>query len=422
MKDKFDVLNKYNFWSDKYPTTGYLRDLYTNKIFESIDNRLIKVLVGQRRVGKSYILRQLISRLIDGGVNKENIIYINKELTDFDFIKDYKDLDELVNIYRQELKPDGKIWLFLDEIQNIEGWEHLINSYSQDYVDSYEVFLTGSNSKMLSGELATLLSGRYIEFQIYPFSFAEYIGITNKEKTKQSYIDYMESGGLPELFMLPNEETKRNYVSAVKDTVLLRDIIQRHNIKDAKLLEDLFVYLVNNASNLLSITNIVNYFKSKGRTTTYDTVSNYIGYIEDTFIIHKAERYDIRGKDTISGNSKYYINDLSFKNYIYPGFGFGVGYKLENLIYLELRRAGYEVYVGALRDKEIDFVAKKDDRVIYIQSSYILTDEQTIKREYSPLQSIEDNYEKFVVSLDDMAFPSNKGIKHVQAWGLGNLL
>ena len=422
MKDKFDVLIKYNFWGDKYPTTGYTRDLYTNKIFESIDNRLIKVLVGQRRVGKSYILRQLISRLINEGVNKENILYINKELTDFDFIKDFKDLDELVDVYRQELKPEGKIWLFVDEIQNIEGWEHLINSYSQDYVDSYEVFLTGSNSKMLSGELATLLSGRYIEFQIYPFSFAEYIGITNKENNKQSYIDYMESGGLPELFMLPNEETKRNYVSAVKDTVLLRDIIQRHSIKDAKLLEDIFVYLVNNASNLVSITNIVNYFKSKGRTTTYDTVSNYIGFIEDTYVIHRAERFDIRGKDTISGNCKYYINDLAFKNYIYPEYGYGVGYKLENLIYLELRRAGYEVYVGALRDKEIDFVAKKDDRVIYIQSAYILTDEQTIKREYTPLESIEDNYEKFVVSLDDVAFPSNKGIKHVQAWGLGSLL
>lgn len=292
----------------------------------------------------------------------------------------------------------------------------MINSYSQDYIDSYEVFLSGSNSKMLSGELATLLSGRYIKFQIFPFSFDEYLGITNNENTKQNFIDYMESGGLPELYMLPNEETKRNYISAIKDTVLLRNIIQRHKIKDAKLLGDLFVYLVNNSSNLISITNIVKYFKFNGRTTTYDTASNYIGYIEDTFIIHKAERYDIHGKETLSGNCKYYINDLSFKNYIYPGFGYGVGYKLEILVYLELRRAGYEVFVGALRDKEIDFVAKKEDRIIYIQSSYILSDEQTIQREYSPLQYIEDNYEKYVVSLDEVSFPSNKGIKHIQAW------
>lgn len=422
MKEKYEALRKYNFWDKEYPASGYPRDLYTDKIFKSTGNRLIKVLVGQRRVGKSYILRQLIYRLIESGVNNKNIIYINKEFTDFDFIKDYKDLDELIKVYREELNPEGKVWLFIDEIQNVEGWEHLINSYSQDFVDSYEVFISGSNSKMLSGELATLLSGRYFEFQIFPFSFNEYIGITKKENTKQSFIDYMESGALPELFMLSNEETKRNYISAIKDTVLLRDIIQRHNIKDAKLLDDMFSYLVNNASNLISITNIVNYFKSLGRNTTYDTISNYIGYIEDSFIIHRAERYDIRGKDTLSGNSKYYINDLSFRNYLYPGFGYGVGYKLENLIYIELRRYGYEVYVGTFRDKEVDFVAKKEDRVIYIQSSYILADEQTIQREYSPLESIEDNYEKFVVSLDDISFPSNKGIRHIQAWNFSNVI
>lgn len=169
---------------------------------------------------------------------------------------------------------------------------------------------------------------------------------------------------------------------------------------------------------MISITNIVNYFKSNKRKTTYDTVANYIGYIEDTYLIHKVERYDIRGKDTISGNSKYYINDLSFKNYLYTGFGYGVGYKLENLVYLELRRAGFEVYVGAMREKEIDFVAKKADRVIYIQSTYLMVDEQTAKREYAPLEAVQDNYEKIVVSLDDITLPSNEGIRHVQAWKL----
>lgn len=167
-----------------------------------------------------------------------------------------------------------------------------------------------------------------------------------------------------------------------------------------------------------SITNTVNYFKSNGRRTTYDTISNYIGYIEDTFLIHRAERYDIRGKETVSGNCKYYINDLSFKNYLYPGFGYGIGYKLENLVYLELRRAGYEVYVGALRNKEVDFVAKKGDRVVYLQSAYIMADEQTAHREYVPLEAIQDNYEKIVISLDDIPLPSNRGIRHVQAWRL----
>lgn len=421
MEENVKVLEKYNFWNENIPDLGFPRNYYTDKIFNATGNRLIKVLVGQRRAGKSYILRQVADRLIKGGVDPQNILYINKEFTDFDFITDYKDLDALIKTYKEYHKPRGKIWLFIDEIQNIVGWEHLTNSYSQDFSGSYELFISGSNSKMLSGELATLLSGRYITFEILPFSFVEYAGISEKALTKQTYLEYMESGVLPELFMLPNKETKRNYISAIKDTVLLRDIIQRHNIKDPKLLEDVFVYLVNNASNLVSITNIVNYFKSNGRKTTYDTVANYIGYIEDTFLIHRVERYDIRGKDTISGNSKYYINDLAFKNYLYSGFGYGIGYKLENLVYLELRRAGYEIYVGTMRDKEVDFVAKKGDRVIYLQVAYILADEQTTLREYAPLEAIKDNYEKIVISLDDLSLPSNQGIKHIRAWELYSL-
>lgn len=232
----------------------------------------------------------------------------------------------------------------------------------------------------------------------------------------------METGGLPELFVLPNEDSKRNYISSVKDTVLLRDIIQRYNIKDPKLLEYLFVYLVNNASNLLSVNNIANYMKSNGRKTTYDTVANYISYIEDTFLVHKSERFDIRGKETISGVCKYYVNDLAYKNYLYSGFSYGVGYQLENLIYLELRRSGYEVFVGVLPNKEVDFVAKKSNKVVYVQCAYLLLDEQTIKREYSSLEAIRDNYEKIVVSLDDIQFPPNNGIKHVQAWKLFEVL
>jgi hypothetical protein len=422
MEEDFLALKKYNFWEGNVPELGYYRKDYTDKIFDYTGSKLVKVLVGQRRTGKSYILRQIAHKLIEGGVDPRNIFYVNKEFTDFDFISDYKDLEALLKLYREKLKPEGKVWLFIDEVQNISGWEHFVNSHSQDFVESYEIFISGSNSKMLSMELATLLSGRYVNFEVFPFSYAEYTGITQKEVKKQSYIDYMESGALPELFVLPNDETKRNYISAIKDTVLLRDIIQRHSIKDPKLLEDVFVYLVNNASNLVSIVNIVNYFKSNGRKTTYDTVANYISYIEDTFMIHKVERYDIRGKETISGNCKYYINDLSFKNYLYPGFGYGVGYKLENLVYLELRRAGYEVYVGAMRDKEVDFVAKKGDRLIYLQSTYLLVDEQTALREYAPLEAIADNYEKAVVSLDDISLPSNKGIRHIQAWKLHEIL
>ncbi len=422
MKENFTSLEKYNFWNGNVPELGFSRKDYTDKILTYTGNKLVKVLVGQRRAGKSYILRQIAQRLIENGENPHNIFYINKEFIDFDFIKNYKDLESLLKIYREKLNPEGKVWLFIDEIQNVVGWEHFVNSRSQDFVESHEIFISGSNSKMLSGELATLLSGRYVNFEIFPFSFTEYTGITGKSISRQSYIEYMESGALPELFVLPNEETKRNYISAIKDTVLLRDIIQRHNIKDPKLLEDIFVYLVNNASNLISITNIVKYFKNNGRRTTYDTISNYIGYIEDAFLIHKTERYDIRGKETIAGNYKFYINDLSFKNYLYPGFGYGIGYKLENLVYLELKRAGYEVYIGAMRDKEVDFVAIKGERIIYLQCSYLLIDEQTIRREYASLEAIQDNYEKMVVSLDEVSLPSNNGIKHIQVWRLRDVI
>jgi len=416
MEEKFNAIRKYNFWDEKNPELGFHRTDYTDKIFAYTDNRLVKVLIGQRRTGKSYILRQLANKMIDNGMKRKNILYVNKEFTDFDFIVNYSDLDNFVKFYKKRLNVSGKVCLFIDEIQNIAGWEHFVNSYSQDFVDEYEIFISGSNSKMLSGELATLLSGRYVNFEIFPFSFPEYLGILKLECTKQNFIEYMESGGLPELFNLQGDEIMRNYVSAIKDTVFLRDIVQRYSIKEPKLLEDIFVFLVNNAANLVSITNVVNYFKSLGRKTTYDTVSAYIGYMEDAFLVHKSERYDIRGKDTISGNAKYYINDLAYKNYIYTGFGYGIGYKLENLAYLNLKRSGFKVYTGVFRDKEVDFVALKDDKVLYVQATYLLIDEKTIEREYSSLESITDNYEKVVVSLDDIRFPQRNGIKHELFW------
>jgi predicted AAA+ superfamily ATPase len=422
MDDKSEILRKYNLWGSSTIDFGYWRRGYTDKLVASTGNRLIKVLVGQRRSGKSYILRQVAKQLIDNGVRPENTLFINREFFDFDFLKTHKDLDELIKFYKKEKQPEGTVYVFIDEIQLIEGWEKVINSYAQDFSANYELFISGSNSKMLAGELATLLSGRYVGFEVFPFSYSEYCGITGQQKERKSFLAYMNSGGLPELFMLNNYELKRNYVSAIKDTVLLRDIIQRNNIRDPKLLEDIFLFLVNNASNLISVPNIVNYFKGQKRKTSYDAVSNYIGYIEDTFLVHRCDRYDIKGKDTLSGNAKYYINDLAYKNYLYPGFGYGLGYLVENLVYLELCRAGFDVYVGALRNREVDFVAKKEDRILYLQSTYMLTDEATIERKYSALQSIDDNFEKVVVSLDEIALPLNGGIKHIQAWKLDDMI
>lgn len=422
MDDKIQLLKKYNFWDGNMPPLGFLRKSYTDNILSYSNNKLIKVIVGQRRAGKSYILRQIADKLMSNGVNPNNVFYFNKEFIDFDFVRHYSDLEKLIKEYKAQIKPKGKIYLLLDEIQNIAEWERFVNSYSQDYTAEYELYISGSNSKMLSGELATLLSGRYVSFEVFPFSFTEYSGITDQALTKEAYIKYMDSGGLPEFFNLTSEETRRGYTASVVDTVLLRDIIQHFSVKDPKLLNDAFVYLVNNASNLVSINNVVNFMKSGGRKTSYDTVANYIGYIEDAFLMHKAERFDIKGKDTISGTSKYYANDLAFKNYLFSGFGYGIGYKLENLVYLELRRAGYEVYVGLMRNREVDFVAKKANDILYVQCAYLLVDEKTIRREYASLEAIEDNYTKIVVSLDDVQLSQNQGIKHIQAWRLHEFL
>ena len=417
-----ESIRKYNFWDERPIDLGYPRAFYTEKIGQYIDSQLIKVLVGQRRAGKSYILRQLAAQLIANGTPPNNILYINKEYLEFSDILDYQDLENLFQQYKKDLNPQGKVFLFIDEIQGIEEWERFVNSHAQDYAEPCEVFISGSNSSLLSGELATLLSGRYVAFEILPFSFSEFCGITRREPNKDSYLDFLQTGALPELFNLPNDEMKQNYVSSIKDTVMLHDIVARYKVKDVKLLDDLFVYLVNNASSIISITNIVNFFKSRNRKTNYETLSNYISYLESTFLVHRVERYNLKGKETISANSKYYLNDLCYHNYLYSGFGYGMGYLLENAVYLSLRRAGYQVYVGTNKEAEVDFVAIKGSRRLYFQVTLQLTERETIEREYRSLLSIEDNFEKYVVSLDDFKLPTNEGIDHISAWELDSIL
>lgn len=422
MNEKIETVKRYNLWFGNTIDCGFPRPLYTTSIDQYLGSKVVKVLTGQRRVGKSYILRQTAMHLMQQGVSGNNIVFINRELTAFDFIENYQDLDSFIRLYRQELKPEGRIYIFIDEVQDIDGWERVVNSLSQDYTEDYEVFITGSNSKMFSGELSTLLSGRYVEFRIFPLSYDEYTNVHHLSVGKQSYMQYMADGGYPELVHFSSSDVKRSYISGLKDTVLLKDIIRRYTIRDVRLLEDLFAYLVNNSSNLLSVANITNFIKSKGRKTSYDTVSAYLGYIEEVFLAHRAMRYNIKGKETLSGSYKYYMNDLSFKNYLYAGLGYGTGCLLENLVYLELLRHGFDVYVGSIRDKEVNFVAVKNDRTVCVQATYLLIDEHTIEREYAPLELIADNYEKIVVSLDDLQLPSRNGIKHVRAWELSQML
>ncbi len=422
MIEILNSIRKYNYWNNNNVDSGYKRLQYTEKIGQYLGNKLVKVLVGQRRAGKSYILRQIAAKLISDGVNSENILYINKEYIELITLRSATELEQLYKAYQNEFKPQGKVYIFIDEIQYIDEWERFVNSHFQDFAEHCELFISGSNSNLLSGELATLLSGRYVEFKIFPFSYTEYCGITKQDNGINSYKNYLHSGALPELFNLPSDEMKQNYISSIKDTVMLRDIVGRYKVKDIKLLDDLFVYLVNSAANIISITNIINYFTSKKRKTNYETLSSYINYLESSFLVHRAERYNIKGKDTISGNCKYYLNDLGYRNYLYSGYGYGVGYLLENAVYLSLRRAGYNVYVGTIKDVEVDFVAIKGDEKLYFQVTYSLTEDQTAEREYRSLKFIEDNFEKYVVSMDDYKIPTNEGIKHVAAWQLDKLL
>ncbi len=422
MDEKIAALENYSFWDGRTPELGFIREDYLCKIDKFVSQRLVKVLTGQRRAGKSYILRQIASRIISSGVSSDNIFFLNKEYLAFDSVVDYRDLEELFREYLKRRSPRGKVYMFIDEIQDIDGWEKFVNSYSQDYTIECEIFVSGSNSRMLSAELSTLLTGRYVEFRVFPFSFVEYSSCLGIQAGRQAYLDYMQSGGLPELQRISGAEARMQYVDGVKNTIILKDIVQRHSVRDAVLLEELFAYLANNSSSLVSVQNIVNYLSSRGRKTTYDTVSQYVGYLSEAFMIHKVERFDLKGKDILSGTAKYYANDPAYHNFLYGGYGHGAGYMLENIVCLELFRNGYKVYVGAKNGREVDFVAELSDRKIYIQVAYMLVDEDVIKREYAPLQAIDDNYEKFVVSLDDIALPSRGGIRNLQAWNLSAVL
>lgn len=419
MDELFEQLQRYNYWGGRTFDIGFKRTSYLTKIEKYLGNRLVKVLTGQRRSGKSFILRQLIDFLInEKNIPEKNIFYFNKEFIGFETVKNSSDLNRLFDFYKQKLAPEGKIYIFIDEIQNIEHWELFVNSYSQDFSADFEIFITGSNSQMLSGELASHLSGRYVVIQIFPLSYLEFIDFYQLLPEKSSYLRYLRTGGLPELIYFGEGEVARNYVESLKNTIILRDIIQRYGIKDVALLENLFRFLANNIGNLTSFMNIVNYFKNLSKKTSYDTLATYTKSLSESFVFHEVERYDIRGMHTLGGVRKYFLNDLSFRNYIFGFTPTMANTNLENLVYLELIRQGYNVTVGVLNQTEVDFVAQTGEETLYFQVAYLLNTEKTIAREFENLHQIHDNFPKYVITIDDFKFSDDKGVKHVQAWEL----
>jgi len=414
----YKSLKSINFW-DNNPkfNLGYYREKYVDALWKASDNNLIKVITGQRRTGKSYIMRQMMHKLIsDKKVSSKNIFYLNKEMFEFNEISTADTLSELIEYYEEKLKPKNKVYIFIDEVQKIDNWEKIVVSLAQHPVKKYELFITGSNSQLLSGEMASLLSGRYILTEVFPFSYKEYLNHLNLENNKENFIKYITTSALPELFNLNNDETKRHYFSSLKNTILLKDIIERNKIRDYALLEDIFIFLLHNVGQLTSVSSIVKYFKSKKRKVDYTTIAQYITYMQYAYILQEAPRFSLKTKEILSGERKYYISDLGFRNYLFPGLQKEISSILENIVYTHLRIANYNVKVGTGNNFEIDFVAQKDSINKYIQVTYLMPTNDTITREFSALKKIKDSYSKIVVSMDDILIPDDTGIEHLHIW------
>lgn len=387
------------------------RDLYLTQLISFRDKPLIKVITGIRRCGKSTLLSLFENHLIESGVSNDHIIRMNFESFEFDEISNYKELHAYI---KGKLVNDiDKHYILLDEVQQVESWEKVINSFLVDA--NVDIYITGSNAYLLSSELSTLLSGRYVEIKMQPLSFKEYLNFTETDvqgSLQEKFNKYLEFGGLPtvvELFDHP--ETIGPFLEGIYNTVLMKDVIERNNIRDAALLESILRFIAANVGSIVSTKKISDYLTSSGRKTTSDTIDNYLKMLENAFIIYKANRYDLKGKMFLKTLEKYYIADMGLRNRLTGLRNTDYGHVLENIVYLELLRRGYEVTIGKIGSLEVDFVATKSNEKIYYQVSATILDEKTRERELRPLQSISDNYPKFILTMDQTVFNDYSGIK-----------
>ena len=391
------------------------RDEYIKQIVPFIDKDVIKVLTGIRRSGKSVMLKLLMEELKNRGINENQFIYINFENLKYRNLKNYERLyDFILNKVDDKYKS---YYIFLDEIQEVEEWERCVNSLRVDEDFRFDIYITGSNAKLLSGELSTYLAGRYIEFIVYPFSFKEFFEIMkekNKEiDLKEAFQDYVKFGGMPFLHNLDyNFEASMQYLQDLYASIILKDITQRNNIRDTDLLERIINYIVMNIGNTFSATSISKFFKSENRKVATETILNYIKACEEAFLVYRVARNDLLGKKILNVNEKYYIADHGIREAIMENNQKNINQVLENIVYFEMLRRGYNIKIGKVDNFEVDFVCKKNDETIYIQVSYLLASEDTKEREFSVLENIKDNYPKYVLSMDEFDMSRN-GIKHV---------
>ncbi len=388
------------------------RSRYLDILRPFIDKPLIKVISGVRRCGKSTFLRQIASFLIETGVKGNNVLIINKELLEFDFIKTYKDLHDFVQSYFKGKR--GRRYLFVDEVQEIEAWERCIASLLAEA--NTDIYISGSNARLLSSDLATLLTGRYIQIMMYPFSFREFsemAGNTNPSTDAGSVFDrYIKFGGFPGLHYLGWEEIPvRQFLESLYNTILLKDIVVRYNVRDVYMLEKITNFLISNCGSITSANKISAYVKSQHRKISVDTVQNYIFYARNALLTHQVKRYDLKGKRILESLEKYYLCDTGLR---YALMGYppeNVPGNLENIVLLELLSRGYSVSLGKLNGFEVDFIAEKGSEKIYFQVCMTLKEEKTIQREYRPLEAIDDHFPKYVLSLDQGFETSLKGVQ-----------
>ena len=387
------------------------RDLYLNQLIQFKDKKLIKVITGLRRSGKSTLLSLFENHLITSGVDRNHIIRMNFESFEFDEITNYKELHAYIN--KRILDPDKRHYILLDEVQQVSSWERVINSFLVDA--NVDIFITGSNAYLLSSELSTLLSGRYVEIKMQPLSFKEYIEFLDSDKEMnlpEKFNQYLEYGGLPTIVeLLDNPDTIGPFLEGIYNTVLMKDVIERNGVRDAALLESILKFIAANIGSIVSTKKISDYLTSSGRKTTSDTIDNYLKMLENAFIIYKANRYDLKGKMFLKTLEKYYIVDIGIRNKLIGLRNTDYGHVLENIVYLELLRRGYEVTIGKIGSLEVDFVASKPNEKIYYQVSATIMDEKTRERELRPLESISDNYPKYILTMDQTVFNDYSGIR-----------
>jgi uncharacterized protein len=385
------------------------RNAYLDKILPFIDKNLIKFITGQRRVGKSYLLYQVMGLLIKEDSNA-NIIHIDKEKYDFDKIKSYEDIIEYCNPL---IFKDKRNYIFIDEVQEIHQFEKALRHYYS--FPNIDIYCTGSNARLLSGELATFLSGRYIEFKVYSLSYTEFLQFHKLEDSDKSLLEYMKIGGLPYLVnLMKSDKVIYDYLGNILSTIIYKDIVARHSIRNTYFLENLVKFLATNTGNIISAKKISDYLKSQKVNMSPQIVLDYLNYLEKAFLIFKVKRSDITGKKVFEVNEKYYFEDWGLRNAILGIENFSVNQIIENIIYLHLKINHYEVYIGSMGNHEIDFVGEKKGKKLYVQAAYLLPDEKVREREFGNLQKIKDNYRKIVVSMDPYA-PSNvDGIEHFQ--------